>query len=88
MSYDSTLATVIDSSGMQDPLSNAVARANELKEACSNVEVQLLDAGHCPHDEVPHLVNKSLLSFMRKVVSAEEKPVPAPSKKGQPVAAA
>lgn len=51
---------------MQDPLSNAVSRAKELKAACSNVEVELLDAGHCPHDEVPHLVNYSLLQFMQQ----------------------
>lgn len=49
---------------MQDPLSNAVARAKELQAACHNVRVQMLDAGHCPHDEVPHIVNDALLSFM------------------------
>lgn len=54
---------------MQDPLSNAVARAQGLKDACNNVDVQLLDAGHCPHDEVPELVNEGLLRFMSKVTS-------------------
>lgn len=53
---------------MQDPLSNAVARAKELEAACSNVRVQMLDAGHCPHDEVPQIVNDALLSFMLKTV--------------------
>lgn len=53
---------------MQDPLSNAVARAKELETACRNVRVQMLDAGHCPHDEVPHIVNDGLLSFMQTVV--------------------
>ena len=57
---------------VQDPLSNAVARAQGLKEACTNVEVQMLDAGHCPHDEVPQLVNEGLLSFMSKVTSAQK----------------
>ncbi len=62
---------------VQDPLSNAVARAKGLKDACNNVEVQLLDAGHCPHDEVPHLVNEGLLTFMKKVMSCSEQPSPA-----------
>ena len=53
---------------MQDPLSNAVARAKELEAACQNVRVQMLDAGHCPHDEVPHIVNDGLLSFMQTTV--------------------
>ena len=57
---------------LQDPLSNAVARAKELEEACNNVQVQLLDAGHCPHDEVPHIVNERLLQFVNKVTSSEE----------------
>jgi len=65
-------------SGMQDPLSNAVARANGLRDACNNVEVQLLDAGHCPHDEVPHLVNEGLLKFMNKVTSADNSKLVAP----------
>jgi len=65
-------------SGMQDPLSNAVARANGLRDACNNVEVELLDAGHCPHDEVPHLVNEGLLKFMNKVTSADNSKLVAP----------
>ena len=52
---------------VQDPLSNAVARAKELESACSNVEVQMLNAGHCPHDEVPHLVNQGLLDFVQRI---------------------
>lgn len=55
---------------VQDPLSNAVARAKELEECCRNVHVQMLDAGHCPHDEVPHLVNHGLLNFMQTTVCA------------------
>lgn len=53
--------------GAKDPLSNAVARAKELENACSNVEVQMLNAGHCPHDEVPHLVNQGLLDFVQRI---------------------
>ena len=57
---------------VQDPLSNAVARAKELEAACRNVRVQMLDAGHCPHDEVPHIVNDGLLSFMQTTVCKKE----------------
>ncbi|KAL0021846.1 hypothetical protein WJX77_007187 [Trebouxia sp. C0004] len=64
--------------GAKDPLSNAVARANGLRDACNNVEVQLLDAGHCPHDEVPHLVNEGLLKFMNKITSADKSKLVAP----------
>ena len=42
------------------------------------MEVQLLDAGHCPHDEVPHLVNEGLLRFMNKVTSADDSKLVAP----------
>ena len=76
------------SSVAQDPLSNAKARAHELERACSNVEVELLDAGHCPHDEVPHLVNKSLLNFMQKIESEQAATVTGPGTQEQPLAAA
>ena len=40
--------------------------AQGLRAACPhNVEVQLLQAGHCPHDEAPALVNAALLEFVR-----------------------
>ena len=52
-------------------MSNAKDRAKELKAACSNVEVELLNAGHCPHDEVPHMVNRGLLDFMQKVAQSQ-----------------
>ncbi|KAL3153511.1 hypothetical protein ABBQ38_011843 [Trebouxia sp. C0009 RCD-2024] len=58
--------------GAKDPLSNAVARAKELEAACRNVRVQMLNAGHCPHDEVPHLVNDGLLNFMQTTVCKDE----------------
>lgn len=34
--------------GALDPLNDARARAAALDAACSNVEVQLIDGGHCP----------------------------------------
>mmetsp|Transcript_28751 Transcript_28751/g.80959 ORF Transcript_28751/g.80959 Transcript_28751/m.80959 type:complete len:730 (-) Transcript_28751:443-2632(-) len=50
--------------GKLDPLNDAVGRAKQLKEACRNdVSLTLLDAGHCPHDEVPEEVNRHLEEF-------------------------
>ena len=53
-------------------MSNAVERAKELEDACSNVEVSYLNAGHCPHDEVPHLVNQGLLDFVQRISESDE----------------
>jgi pimeloyl-ACP methyl ester carboxylesterase len=39
-------------------------------ELCSNVRVELLQAGHCPHDEAPEAVNRALLQFMAQDVMA------------------
>lgn len=39
-------------------------RAEALRQCCSNVEVKLLQAGHCPHDEAPAAVNAALLEFL------------------------
>eukprot|EP00208_Stichococcus_sp_RCC1054_P008027 CAMPEP_0206150500 /NCGR_PEP_ID=MMETSP1473-20131121/38333_1 /ASSEMBLY_ACC=CAM_ASM_001109 /TAXON_ID=1461547 /ORGANISM="Stichococcus sp, Strain RCC1054" /LENGTH=795 /DNA_ID=CAMNT_0053548005 /DNA_START=103 /DNA_END=2489 /DNA_ORIENTATION=+ len=50
--------------GVLDPLNDARGRAASLKEACTNVELQLVEAGHCPHDEAPAAVNAALLAFL------------------------
>jgi len=52
--------------GALDPLNDAVGRAKELEDTCSNVQVELLQAGHCPHDEVPEQVNKAIINFVRE----------------------
>lgn len=54
--------------GALDPLNDAVGRAKQLERTCQNVEVILLEAGHCPHDEVPELVNASISSFIEERV--------------------
>ena len=48
-----------------------------LRAACPhNVEVKLVQAGHCPHDETPTLVNAALLDFLRsRVPASTEQPV-------------
>jgi hypothetical protein len=55
--------------GVLDPLNDARARAQALAKTCPNVKLVLLQAGHCPHDEVPHLVNRALLQFIEQQVS-------------------
>ncbi|KAJ0968529.1 hypothetical protein J5N97_025446 [Dioscorea zingiberensis] len=46
--------------GVKDPLSKSNLRLSMLREHCSGVTVSELDAGHCPHDEVPEEVNSIL----------------------------
>lgn len=50
--------------GVLDPLNDAKGRAKAIAAACPNVAVQLVDAGHCPHDESPAAVNAVLLEFL------------------------
>jgi pimeloyl-ACP methyl ester carboxylesterase len=50
--------------GALDPLNDAVGRAKDLQTTCSNVQVKLLQAGHCPHDEVPEQVNEAIINFV------------------------
>ncbi|GIL51391.1 hypothetical protein Vafri_7390 [Volvox africanus] len=54
--------------GALDPLNDARSRAQQLGNLCPNVQVELLQAGHCPHDEVPEQVNEGLLHFIRTSV--------------------
>ncbi|EFJ50097.1 hypothetical protein VOLCADRAFT_89124 [Volvox carteri f. nagariensis] len=63
---------VLQSQGALDPLNDAPSRARQLGRLCTNVEVELLQAGHCPHDEVPEQVNEALLRFIRTSVLRDE----------------
>ncbi|KAI8101460.1 hypothetical protein M9435_001566 [Picochlorum sp. BPE23] len=49
--------------GALDPLNDAKTRAHDIVESCPNANCILLDAGHCPHDEVPEQVNNAIASF-------------------------
>lgn len=52
--------------GVLDPLNDAKKRALDLGAACpEHVEVRLVQAGHCPHDEQPEKVNEEIISFVR-----------------------
>lgn len=40
------------------------AKANRIKEFYPNTTLVNLKAGHCPHDEVPELVNSALMDWL------------------------
>ncbi|XP_010531046.1 PREDICTED: pheophytinase, chloroplastic [Tarenaya hassleriana] len=45
------------------------AKAERIKEFYPNTSVVHLQAGHCPHDEIPEAVNKALLDWLSTVTS-------------------
>lgn len=51
--------------GVRDPLYDATKRASVLQAYCANVTTRLLNAGHCPHDEVPDEVNALIHDWLR-----------------------
>uniref|UniRef100_A0A7S3UFW6 Photolyase/cryptochrome alpha/beta domain-containing protein n=1 Tax=Picocystis salinarum TaxID=88271 RepID=A0A7S3UFW6_9CHLO len=61
--------------GVNDPLNDAKDRAAQLEKLCHNVEVKRLEAGHCPHDEVPEEVNSALIEWMHRISQIKRTPV-------------
>ncbi|XP_023552597.1 pheophytinase, chloroplastic-like [Cucurbita pepo subsp. pepo] len=47
------------------------AKANRIKEFYPNTSVVHLKAGHCPHDEVPELVNSALMDWLATLQQAQ-----------------
>lgn len=45
------------------------AKALRIKEFYPGTSLVNLQAGHCPHDEVPELVNKALLEWLPTIAS-------------------
>ncbi|CAD5187578.1 unnamed protein product [Musa acuminata subsp. malaccensis] len=56
--------------GMKDPLTKSKAFLSMVREHCNKVTVSELDAGHCPHDEVPQKVNSTLREWITRVESS------------------
>ena len=52
--------------GEGDPWMNARARSAQFRQHYPQLTEHFLDAGHCPHDEVPAQVNELLESWVRK----------------------
>jgi len=55
---------VLVSQGMLDPLNDAKARAAMLGDMRSGVTVTPINGGHCPHDELPKDVGKSITEWL------------------------
>ena len=54
--------------GIRDPWINAPGRRSTFqRHAPANTMEVVLDAGHCPHDEVPDQVNASLLDWLARL---------------------
>lgn len=49
--------------GKGDPWMNAEARSRKFRQYYANLEERFLEAGHCPHDEVPEQVNTSICDW-------------------------
>lgn len=56
--------------GTKDPLSKSKPRLSMIKEHCIGVSIKELDAGHCPHDEKPELVNSIVSEWVASVESS------------------
>lgn len=54
--------------GILDPLNAAQDRADKLEATIDRATKVCIEAGHCPHDEVPELVNDAIDAFVRDVV--------------------
>lgn len=52
------------------------AKALRIKEFYPNTSIVNLQAGHCPHDEVPELVNKALVDWLATLPSTSTSTTP------------
>ena len=50
--------------GIRDPWINAAGRRAQFQRHAPGASEVVLEAGHCPHDEVPELVNRALLDWV------------------------
>ncbi|KAH7291798.1 hypothetical protein KP509_29G036100 [Ceratopteris richardii] len=57
--------------GSRDPLSNGTERKQLFESYCPNVVFQSVNAGHCPHDEVPDEINKMILKWLQQIDSQQ-----------------
>ena len=60
-------------------MQNAKGRAKQMQKLCPNVEVVLVNAGHCPFDESPEFCNRELLAFMDSLKRIPAAPASLPS---------
>tara|TARA_B100000700_G_C15025786_1_gene848057 strand:- start:789 stop:1700 length:912 start_codon:yes stop_codon:yes gene_type:complete len=53
--------------GNRDPWMNAPGKRQVFKKYAPNADEVILDAGHCPHDEVPDQVNEAMLNWLESI---------------------
>jgi len=68
--------------GIRDPWINAAGRRAAFQRHAPEATEVVLEAGHCPHDEVPEQVNKALLGWLAGLAPAQ----PPSSDQPQPLA--
>nr|MBX2862995.1 alpha/beta fold hydrolase [Leptolyngbyaceae cyanobacterium MAG.088] len=56
--------------GTKDPWMNCEERSNLFRKYYSDIEEHFLEAGHCPHDDRPELVNPLVRDWVIKTVMA------------------
>ena len=69
------LALTFPSLLLQDPLNDARGRAIALEERIEQATAVLIDAGHCPHDECPDLVNDAIADFVFSLSRTSATPI-------------
>jgi pimeloyl-ACP methyl ester carboxylesterase len=60
---------VLVAQGLLDPLNDAKGRADMFGKLRDGIKVDPINGGHCPHDELPLDVAKSILSWLETEVS-------------------
>ncbi len=60
---------VLVAQGILDPLNDARQRANMLEALRPGITVSRMDAGHCPHDELPDTTAKFISEWMETSMS-------------------
>lgn len=64
---------------MKDPISDPQEKVALLKEFCPAMEIKKVNAGHCPHDEIPEEVNHIICEWIAKVDNDEQQSLKASS---------
>lgn len=58
--------------GMKDPISDSKTKVSVVKRHFKEIVIKELDAGHCPHDEVPEEVNSVIREWVVNIESRRE----------------
>jgi len=56
---------ILVAQGVLDPLNDAKERAYQFQAIRQNITIDLIDAGHCPFDEAPLIVSRSIIKWAK-----------------------